>query len=72
MAAVGRGQIVTVICLSPTLRRHKLQFLPQGYWWQSGGIWGRSDREDAAQTPHRFSGARLRETRRIASFFPVR
>jgi O-antigen biosynthesis protein len=47
------GAVVTVICLSFGLRPHKMQFLPcaqtGGYWWQSGGIWGRAVRSTAAK-----------------------
>jgi GT2 family glycosyltransferase len=67
-AAVAQGQIVTVICLAPSLRRHKMQFLPQGYWWQSGGVWGRSDR-DAPALKWRGLAARVRvEAARIATY----
>lgn len=66
--AVAEGCVVTVFCLSPSLRRHRMQFLPQGYWWQSGGIWGRSDRDRPAQLWCGFGGRIAAETRRIAPF----
>ena len=67
-AALAQGQIVTVICLTPGLRRHKMQFLPQGYWWQSGGVWGRSDRDTSA-LKWRGLAARVRvEATRIAAY----
>lgn len=63
--AAAQGAVVTVICLAPTLRRHKMQFLPQGYWWQSGGIWGRAERDQPV--PWCSFAARIaRETARIA------
>ncbi|NTW39910.1 MAG: M1 family metallopeptidase, partial [Cellulomonadaceae bacterium] len=36
-AAVRAGQIVTVICLSPTPRAHPIAFHPDGFWLQQGG-----------------------------------
>ncbi len=66
--ALAKGKIVTVICLAPSLRRHKMQFLPQGYWWQSGGIWGRSDR-DVSALKWRGLAARVRaELARLAPY----
>ena len=62
------GKIVTVICLAPSLRRHKMQFLPQGYWWQSGGIWGRSDRDASALKWRGFAARVLAEATRLAPF----
>jgi GT2 family glycosyltransferase len=66
--AVRAGKIATVICLAPSLRRHKMQFLPQGYWWQSGGIWGRSDRGETALIWRGFHARVALETNRIAPF----
>lgn len=43
-AAVAQGRIVSVLCLSPGMRRHWLRFDPDGYWVQTGGVWGRADR----------------------------
>jgi GT2 family glycosyltransferase len=40
-----RGQIVTVFCFSLTARAHRNHFDPGGFWWQEGGLFGRSDRE---------------------------
>ncbi|QFT58183.1 putative glycosyl transferase [Sulfitobacter sp. THAF37] len=42
---VGNGEIVTLICLSLTARYHRVTFEPDGSWLQSGGIFGKSDRE---------------------------
>lgn len=44
LASVGNA-IVTVICLSPTARPHRMAFQPEGFWMQTGGLFGRSDRE---------------------------
>ena len=43
--AVAAGEIVTLICLAPTMRAHQVAFQPQGYWLQTGGLFGRSLRE---------------------------
>jgi O-antigen biosynthesis protein len=43
LTAVG-STIVTVICLSPTARPHRMEFQPEGFWLQTGGLFGRSDR----------------------------
>lgn len=69
-AARDAGQIVTVICLSLGVRRHSLQFLPDGYWWQSGGIWGRSDRDKPPPLGIRFAARVAREAARLSGFRP--
>ncbi len=66
--AVAAGHIVTVFCFSPSPRRQTLQFLPQGYWWQSGGIWGRSDRDIPADFTIGLATRAAREADRIAPF----
>ena len=68
LAAIAQGQIATVICLAPSLRRHNMQFLPQGYWWQSGGIWGRSDRDKSALKWRGFAARARAEAARLAPF----
>ena len=40
------GDIVTIILLSPTALFHRHVFAPDGFWLQTGGVWGRSDRSD--------------------------
>lgn len=44
-AARAAGHIVTLLLLSPGLRRHVQTFTPQGFWLQTGGIWGRAKRD---------------------------
>jgi O-antigen biosynthesis protein len=39
---VAEGRIVTLILLSPTARPHRLRFSDDGYWEQTGGIFGRA------------------------------
>lgn len=69
-SARAANRIVTVICLSLGLRRHKMQFLPEGYWWQSGGIWGRAERDIPPPIGIGFCARVLRESARWAKFRP--
>lgn len=41
---VAEGMIVSVLCLSPGVRRHWLSFHEDGFWIQTGGVWGRAER----------------------------
>jgi GT2 family glycosyltransferase len=41
---VKQGYIVTVLILSPTAFFHQAQFHKEGYWEQSGGLFGKSTR----------------------------
>ncbi len=71
LAALAAGEVVTVLRLSPTARRHRLRFDPAGYWEQTGGLWGRAGRDAPAP---RFGGfaARVRaEAARTAPLRPV-
>ena len=43
-SAVAAGQIVTVFRFSPTALYHRMRFHPDGFWEQTGGQFGRSDR----------------------------
>jgi GT2 family glycosyltransferase len=65
-AVVARGGRASVTVLSHGPRRHRVSFLPEGIWLQSGGLWGRAQR-DRREWP-RVTGfaARLeRETKRV-------
>ena len=69
--AVKAGEVVTVICLAPTIRAHRMAFHAQGYWLQTGGLFGRSDRDSARL---RLTGFRRRiaaETARVAGLRPT-
>lgn len=41
---VKQGEIVSLLCLSPSALYHHLAFTTEGVWLQKGGIWGRSKR----------------------------
>lgn len=70
-AAVQRGAIVTVFRFSPTTLYHQHRFHRDGYWEQTGGLWGRSDRDGPLIRPLGFA-ARLRvEMSRLSSLRPL-
>lgn len=69
--AVSQGNIVTVICLSPTIRAHRVEFDAAGFWLQQGGIWGRADRSDPRIIWGRFSHRIAQEIARIRSVRPI-
>jgi hypothetical protein len=69
--AVAKGGIVTVICLAPTPRAHQMRFTQEGYWLQTGGLFGRSDRAAPRLQLTTFSNRIVAETVRIAPFRPV-
>ncbi|MFZ9198863.1 MAG: glycosyltransferase [Paracoccaceae bacterium] len=69
--ARAEGRIVTVICLAPSPRAHRMAFTADGIWLQSGGLFGWSTRQGPRL---RFAPFRVRiaeETARIAPFRPV-
>ncbi|HBS48828.1 MAG TPA: glycosyl transferase [Rhodobacteraceae bacterium] len=43
-AAVASGRVATVLCMSHTALFHKVRFVSGGWWEQSGGLFGRSER----------------------------
>ena len=69
-AATASGTIATVICLSPTPRRHRMRFHPGGWWDQSGGLFGASDRRDPAFRWWRFADRITREVSLWAKLRP--
>lgn len=69
--AVAKGNIVTVICLEPTPRAHKMRFCPEGFWLQTGGIFGRADRGGPRVQLANFAGRVIKETARFAPFRPT-
>jgi GT2 family glycosyltransferase len=69
--AVAAGQIVTVICLAPTPRVHRMEFMAEGFWLQSGGLFGRSTRTGPRLRLIGFTSRIAEEARRIADFRPI-
>ena len=52
-AQTQAGQIVTVILLTPSLLPHRLRFIREGWFEQTGGLWGPSEPGDLAARPWR-------------------
>lgn len=70
VSATGiRAPVVTLLCFSPTRRAHWHSFHRDGYWLQTGGLWGRSDR--AAPVPPRQT-LRTRTGAEVARLSPFR
>ncbi|MEL6450903.1 MAG: glycosyltransferase [Pseudomonadota bacterium] len=63
---VQDGQIVSLFLLSPSSLYHHVRFDAGGYWEQSGGLFGRSNRDDPVFRPDGFRARLARETRRVA------
>ncbi|MDU8910193.1 glycosyltransferase family 2 protein [Aestuariicoccus sp. MJ-SS9] len=67
--AVRKGQIATLVRLSPTALYHRVRMHPDGYWEHIGGIWGRAQRDNALI---RMTTFRRRVAEEIARVTPVR
>lgn len=61
--AVAAGERVSLYLFSVSARHHRAGFSAAGYWWQSGGLFGRSDRSDP---PFRFWRHNDRLSREVA------
>lgn len=69
--AAAKGEIVTLILLSPTIRAHRHHFTPAGFWEQTGGLFGPSERSQPRFHWWRFSKRIAAEAARIAAFRPI-
>ena len=69
LAAVADGKIVTVFCLSPSIRAHQMQFQSAGFWLQTGGLFGRSVRRGSRI---RLVGFRRRIAQEVARLADLR
>lgn len=49
------GETVCAFCFGPSSLFHHMRFHPDGYWLQTGGLWGRSQRDGALVQFWRFS-----------------
>ncbi|HAV07624.1 MAG TPA: glycosyl transferase [Rhodobacteraceae bacterium] len=49
------GHIVSVFVFSRTFLFHSVRYLAPGIWWQSGGLWGRSERKFSRRQFHLFT-----------------
>lgn len=70
-AARAKGQVVTVVLLSPGWRRHVLRFAAPGIWLQEGGLWGRAERSDPPPLRVRFARRVAMIAARAARLRPV-
>ena len=66
---VASGQRCSVMILDPSPRYHRVYFHRDGFWVQSGGMFGKSDRNDPLIYPWRFA---LREQREIVRTLNIR
>lgn len=69
--ATSAGQIVTVLCFSLTARAHWNQYHPQGFWWQEGGLFGRSDRQSRRLQVLTLAARVRAECRRLVKVRPL-
>jgi hypothetical protein len=63
---VRRGDVMTLLTLEPSSRPHRMRFHPDGFWHQSGGMFGPSMEGDKRVRLHRFALRAHRESTRIA------
>ncbi|MFW2588515.1 glycosyltransferase family 2 protein [Sagittula sp. SSi028] len=63
--SAAQGNITTLILLGPSTRYHHVRFTDDGYWEQSGGLWGRSLRDQPLFRPWRFARRIDAETARV-------
>lgn len=63
--AAAQGGSVTLFRFSRTAFYHKVRFTPQGYWEQTGGLFGKSERSQPLLRWHRFAERLRDETERV-------
>lgn len=69
--AVAAGEVVTVLCLSPTARPHWHRLHPDGFWLQEGGLFGRALRQGPRLRLWTFARRIAAERARLAGCRPV-
>ncbi|GGE44622.1 hypothetical protein GCM10011360_34830 [Primorskyibacter flagellatus] len=65
-ARTAEGASVSLFLFSPTMLFHRVRMTREGFWEQSGGLWGRSDRSGFLLQLTTFRKRLDREMRRIA------
>ena len=65
-AAAAGGDVVSMFRFSPTALYHRVRFDPAGYWEQTGGLFGRAERNEPLFRLQSFSRRLSREVRRVA------
>lgn len=63
---VAQGKVPSLFLFSPTALYHRVRYDPAGYWEQSGGLFGRSERTQRLFRLTRFSKRLSREIQRVA------
>lgn len=63
--AARNGAIVSLYIFGPSARRHRVAFLSEGVWQQSGGLFGKSLREGPAIRLRHFSSRLVSEIMRV-------
>ena len=64
-ALTAKGETVSVIILSPSALFHRVTFTDDGYWLQTGGLFGRSVQSDQLFRFWRFRDRVAREVERV-------
>jgi GT2 family glycosyltransferase len=64
---VASGTRTSVFLFSPTTLFHRVEFHPDGFWEQRGGLFGKSDRNDPLVRFSTFRARLKKETERIQS-----
>lgn len=64
---VEAGNVVSVYIFSPTALFHHIRFHKDGYWLQTGGVFGRSERQEPLIQPTSLEQRAERENVRVAS-----
>jgi GT2 family glycosyltransferase len=70
--AAARGELVSLFRFSPTTLYHRVRFDPAGFWEQTGGVFGRSDRADPLFRAGSFRHRLEREVSRVAKVRGIR
>ncbi len=69
--AVAEGHIVTLFLFEPGVRRHWHRFQAEGFWLQTGGLWGRSERDSSLPLAASMSDRVQSEIEKRAKFRPI-
>jgi len=70
-AAVAAGAVVTVLRLGPGARAHRMGFRDAGFWEQTGGRFGRSDRDGPRFVASPLAARFAHEIARLSPLRPV-
>lgn len=62
----ANGKVPSLFLFSPSALYHRIRYDPAGYWEQSGGLFGRSERSQPLLSWHRFAKRLDSEIRRVA------